>query len=199
MVLNPAGLRNADAVRNVLDEEDEPIVLVGHSYGGMVISVAASGDHNVKGLVYVDAQIPRSGETAAELTNKFPGSRFGAALVERPVTLPNGMKDTDLYVAPSKYRTLFTGRRISESQALALAAVQRPVTLSALTEPATRAAWRHIPSWAVIGTKDTAIPPAAQVFMARRAHADITRVPAPHASMLTFPGAIARVIVKASL
>ncbi len=175
-----------------------PIVLVGHSYGGMVISQAAAGNRHVQSLVFVDAQIPLPGETAAELTNKYPGSQYGAALLERPFTLPNGKKGVDLYVQPAKYRALFTGPHIGKAEALALAAIQRPVAVTALNEPATKAAWRHIPSWDVIGTKDTAIPPASQVFMARRAHAHITRIAAPHASMLTFPGVIAKVIEDAS-
>jgi pimeloyl-ACP methyl ester carboxylesterase len=185
-------------LKDVLSTVKGPVVLVGHSYGGMVISGAAAGNRHVKSLVFVDAQIPLPGETAAQLTNKYPGSQYGASLLQRPFTLPNGKKGTDLYVRPAKYRALFTGTRISKAQALALAALQRPVAVSALNEPATKAAWRRIPSWDVIGTKDTAIPPASQLFMARRAHAHITRIPAPHASMLTFPGRIAKVIEAAS-
>jgi len=189
---------DAANLRSMVDTVEGPVVMVGHSYGGMVISVAAAGDRQVKSLVFVDAQIPVVGETAAELTNKFPGSQFGAALVTRPFTLPDGERGTDLYVDPAKYRALFTGPNVSEREALALAAVQRPVTESALNEPATAAAWRTIPSWDVIGTRDTAIPPAAQSFMARRAGAHITRIPAPHASMLTFPGEISSVIQAAA-
>ena len=177
---------------------DGPVVLVGHSYGGMVISVAAVGNDKVKSLVFVDAQVPLPGETAAELTNRFPGSQFGAALVTRPFTLPTGETGTDLYVNPAKYRALFTGPDVSAKEALALAAVQRPVTVSALNEPATAAAWQTLPSWDVIGTHDTAIPPASQLFMAHRAGSHITEIPAPHASMLTFPCTIAKVIGQAA-
>lgn len=189
---------DAQGLRDVMKGIEGPIVLVGHSYGGMVISVAAAGNDHVKSLVFVDAHLPLPGETTAELTNKFGGSEFGAALIERPVRLADGTTDTDLYVDPTKYRSLFTGPGISAKQALALAAVQRPVTASALNEPATAAAWRHVPSWDVIGTKDTAIPPAAQLFMARRADAAIVEIAAPHAAMLTFPCSIANVIEDAS-
>jgi pimeloyl-ACP methyl ester carboxylesterase len=185
-------------LKALVDSIPGPVVLVGHSYGGMLISVAAAGDPKVRSLVYVDAQIPLPGENAAELTNKFPGSKFGDALVKRPFVLPDGSTGTDLYVAQSKYRSLFTGYRVSKREALALAAVQRPIAESALTEPASAAAWKTIPSWDVIGTKDTAIPPASQYFMAHRAHAHITAIPAPHASMLSFPGPIARVIEAAA-
>jgi pimeloyl-ACP methyl ester carboxylesterase len=189
---------DAANLKDVLSTVKGPIVLVGHSYGGMVISQAAAGNRHVKSLVFVDAHIPVPGETAAELTNKYPGSHFGAALLQRPYTRPNGKRGTDLYVQPAKYRALFTGPRVGKVEALALAAVQRPVAMTALNEPATKAGWRHIPTWDVVGTKDTAIPPATQLFMARRAHAHITRIPAPHASMLTFPGPIAKVIEAAS-
>lgn len=189
---------DAASLEGLLDSISGPIVLVGHSYGGMVISAAADKNPHVKSLVFVDGHIPLPGETAAELTNKYPGSQFGAALVERPFTMPDGSTDTDLYVDPTKYRSLFTGPDVSKRDALVYAAVQRPVTASALNEPATAAAWQHIPSWDVIGTKDKAIPPASQLFMARRAGAHITRIPAPHASMLTFPGPIAKVIRNAA-
>jgi pimeloyl-ACP methyl ester carboxylesterase len=174
------------------------VVLVGHSYGGMLISVAAFGDPKVTSLVYVDAQIPLPGETAAELTNKFPGSQFGSALTSVPFSLPGGVSGTDLYVKPAKYRALFTGPRVSPGEALAQAAAQRPVAEAALNEPAAAAAWQAIESWDVIGTKDRAIPPASQFFMARRAKAHITTIPAPHASMLTFPREITRVIEAAA-
>jgi pimeloyl-ACP methyl ester carboxylesterase len=186
------------ALRDLLATVPGPVVLVAHSYGGMIISVAADGNPNVKSLVVVDGHLPLPGETAAELTNKFPGSQFGAALVARPITLPGGGTGTDLYVDPAKYRALFTGPRISEARARMLAAIQRPVAEAALTEPATAAAWRTIPTWNVIGTKDVAIPRVTQLFMARRAGAHITEIPAPHVGMLTFPGPITRVIEAAA-
>jgi pimeloyl-ACP methyl ester carboxylesterase len=152
----------------------------------------------VKSLVFVDAQIPMVGETAAQLTNKYPGSQFGAALVSVPFTLPGGVTGTDLYVDPAKYRALFTGTGVSRAEALALAAIQRPVAEAALNEPAAAAAWQTIPSWDVIGTNDRAIPPASQRFMARRANARITELPAPHVSMLAFPGKVTNVIEDAA-
>ena len=190
---------DAAALEDLLDTIDGPVVLVGHSYGGMVISVAAAGDPDVKSLVFVDAQIPLPGETAAQLTNLYPGSEFGAALVARPFTLPGGGTGTDLYVDQAKYRDLFTGRRVSAADALVYAAVQRPITEAALNEPATAAAWQTIPSWVVIGAEDKAIPPAGQRFMAHRAHARVTEIPgAPHVSMLPFPKQVAAVIEAAA-
>ncbi len=197
---NPLRSVAGDAARlsDLLSTLQGPVVLVGHSYGGMVISVAAAGNRHVRSLVFVDAQIPLPGETAAQLTNKYPGSQYAAALVARPYHRPGGGTGTDLYVDPAKYRALFTGPAVCAGEALALAAVQRPVAESALNEPATAAASRRIPSWDVIGTNDSAIPPASQLFMARRARAHITKIPAPHASMLTFAGPIAEVIDAAA-
>lgn len=175
-----------------------PIVLVGHSYGGMVTSVAAAGNPKVKSLVYVDAQIPLPGETAGALTNQFPGSQFGNSVIARPFSLPGGDTGTDLYVDPAKYRALFTGPTVSDADARAQAAEQSPIAQAAFSEPAAAAAWQTIPSWDVIGTKDRAIPPAAQRFMARRAKAKVTEIPASHASMIAFPRAIAKVIEAAA-
>jgi pimeloyl-ACP methyl ester carboxylesterase len=175
-----------------------PIVLVGHSYGGMITSVAAAGNANVESLVYVDAQIPLPGETAGELTNKFPGSQFAKATIARPFSLPGGAMGTDLYVDAAKYRGLFTGPSVSDADARAQAAEQSPIAESAFSDKAAAAAWRTIPSWDVIGTKDRAIPPAAQRWMAKRAKAKVTEIPASHASMIGFPGAIAKVIEEAA-
>ena len=175
-----------------------PVVLVGHSYGGMVISVAAAGNPNVKSLVFVDAQIPLPGETAGELTNKYPGSEFADAVISRPFSMPGGVSGTDLYVDPAKYRALFTGPTVSDAEARAQAAEQSPIAESAFSDRASAAAWQKIPSWDVIGTKDRAIPPAAQRFMAKRAKAKVTEIPASHASMIAFPGAIAKVIEAAA-
>jgi pimeloyl-ACP methyl ester carboxylesterase len=175
-----------------------PIVLVGHSYGGMITSVAAAGNPKVKSLVYVDAQIPLPGETAGALTNQFPGSQFGKSVIARPFAMPGGASGTDLYVDPAKYRGLFTGPTVTDAEARAQAAEQSPIAQSAFSEPASAAAWQKIPSWDVIGTKDRAIPPAAQRFMAKRAKAKVTEIPASHASMIAFPGAIAKVIEEAA-
>lgn len=190
---------DAAYLKDLLATITGPVVLVGHSYGGMVISVAAAGDPDVKGLVFVDAQIPLPGETASQLTNLYPGSEFGAALIARPFTLPGGGTGTDLYVDPAKYRSLFTGPKVSAADALVYAAEQRPITESALNEPATAAAWLTIPSWVVIGAEDKAIPPASQRFMARRAHARVTEIPgAPHVSMLSYPKQVTKVIEAAA-
>ena len=162
-----------------------PVVLVGHSYGGFVITNAATGDKNVKALVYVDAYIPAQGDTINSLTAQFPGSQITPAALNF-VPSPGGV--TDAYIKPALFRSILAND-LPASQAAELAATQRPIAATALTEPSGPPAWATIPSWAVIGTADHAIPPAAQEFMAARAHATVTKVNASHLSLISHPGA----------
>ena len=176
----------------------KPVVLVGHSYGGFVITNAAVGDSEVKALVYVDAFLPKQGDTLQSLTTS------GSCLAADPTTVfdvvpyPGGpARDVDLYVKQSVFPGCFANG-LPPAQAAALAATQRPLPFSALTEPSGVPAWRTIPSWDVIGTADHIIPPAQQLFMATRAHAHITEINAPHLSMISNPGAVTRVIEQAA-
>jgi pimeloyl-ACP methyl ester carboxylesterase len=171
-----------------------PIVLVGHSYGGFVTTNAATGDSNVKALVYVDAYIPAQGDTINGLTAQFPGSQLTPAALNF-VASPGSV--TDAYVQPSQFRNILAND-LPASEAAELAATQRPIAASALTETSGAPAWATIPSWAVIGTADHAIPPAAQEFMAARAHAQVTMVDASHLSMISHPGLVTSVIEQAA-
>jgi pimeloyl-ACP methyl ester carboxylesterase len=177
-----------------------PIVLVGHSYGGAVITNAAVNNPNVKALVYVNAFIPDKGESVLDLVAARPGSHLGGD----PSTVfnfapypgaPTG--DADVYVKPSVFRDVFAAH-FPRAAAHVLAATQRAITLSALAETSGPPAWKTIPSWAVIGKADNAIPPAGQVMMAKNANARITRIDAPHLSMLVRPNAVASVIERAA-
>jgi pimeloyl-ACP methyl ester carboxylesterase len=167
-----------------------PVVLVGHSYGGFVTTNAATGDKNVKALVYVDAYIPAQGDTINSLTAQFPGSQITPAALNF-VPSPGGV--TDAYIKPSLFRSILAND-LPASQAAELAATQRPIAATALTEPSGPPAWATIPSWDVIGTADHASPPAAQEFMAARAHASVTKIDASHLSMISHPGTVANVI-----
>jgi pimeloyl-ACP methyl ester carboxylesterase len=183
-----------------------PVVLVGHSYGGVVITNAATGDKNVKALVYVDGYMPAQGETAFGLTTAQPGS----CLAEAPATVfnfvsypgaPSGDSDAYLKVAPDGTYPGFAdclANGVPASQAAILAATQRPIAFSAFSEPSGPPAWKTIPSWAVIGTADHVIPPAELLFMAHRAHAHITEVNAGHLSLITNPGTVTRAIIDAA-
>jgi pimeloyl-ACP methyl ester carboxylesterase len=175
-----------------------PIVLVGHSYAGAVITNVAAGNPNVKALVYVSAYIPAVGESAVDLTGKFPGSQLTGALRQAPYTRADGTQVTDLYLKTSRYRQVFLGPTVPAVAASVLAAAQRPLTLGAATEPSANAAWQTIPSWDVISTKDLIIPPAAQRFMAKRAHAHTVEVPSSHASPIARPAEVAATIERAA-
>jgi pimeloyl-ACP methyl ester carboxylesterase len=176
-----------------------PVVLVGHSYGGSVITDAATGNPAVKALVYVDAFIPDEGETALQLASAKPGSTLGDPVKAfNFVPYPGAVGgDVDLYVKPSVFRADLAADE-SKHGAAVRAAAQRPLAASALQAESTAPAWKTIPSWAVVGTRDRAIPPAEQVVMARRAHAKITKVRAAHLSMVSRPGVVTKVILRAT-
>jgi pimeloyl-ACP methyl ester carboxylesterase len=171
-----------------------PIVLVGHSYGGFVITNAATGNANVKALVYVDAYIPAQDDTLNGLTAQFPGSQVTPDALNF-VPSPGGV--TDAYIKPAQFHTILAND-LTAAQAAALAAVQRPLAASALTETSGAPAWKTIPSWDLIGTADHALPPAAQAFMAKRAGSTITKLNASHLSMVSHPAAVREVIETAA-
>jgi pimeloyl-ACP methyl ester carboxylesterase len=157
---------DSDYLASILDGLEGDLVLVGHSYGGMVITNAAAGNERVKALVYVGAFAPEVGESAAGLSGQFPGSTLAESLVS--FELPDG--NTDLYIAQDKYHAQFAADS-SEDDAAAMAATQRPITETALSEESRVAAWKSIPSWFLFGAKDKSIPVAALRFMAERAGA----------------------------
>jgi pimeloyl-ACP methyl ester carboxylesterase len=177
-----------------------PIVLVGHSYGGAVITNAATGDKQVKALVYVDAFAPDQGQTIGQLVSSVPGSCVVAA---DPTTIfnlatypgaPSGVFDA--YYKQNLFPACFANG-LPLREARVLAATQEPLSTIALGQQSGVPAWKTIPSWAVVGTADRVIPPALQLAMARHAHAHITKVRAPHLSMISDPGVVTRVILKA--
>ncbi len=180
-----------------------PIVLVGHSYGGMVITNAAAGDPNVKALVYDDAFIPAQGDTVFGLTAAQPGSCLGPDgfnLVPSPGS-PTSDPDVYLKVAPNGTYPGFDqcfANGVPAAQAAVLAATQRPSALSAGSDPSGVPAWKTIPSWAVVGTADHVIPLAEQLFMAHRAGAHITEINSGHLSLITHPGTVTQVIIQAA-
>jgi pimeloyl-ACP methyl ester carboxylesterase len=175
-----------------------PIVLVGHSYGGAVITNAATSDPEVKALVYVDAFIPDQDQTILQLVSAESGSYLHAdKSTFNFVPFGTGVGDVDLYVLPTVFPGAFANG-LSPRLAAELAASQRPLALSALKELSGPPAWRTIRSWSVIGTQDHVIPPAEQVAMSTHAGARITEIDAPHLSMLADPADVTHVIVKAA-
>jgi pimeloyl-ACP methyl ester carboxylesterase len=199
------GLANDSAtLADFLETIAGPVVLVGHSYGGMVITNATAGDPNVKALVYIDAFIPAQGETAFGLTVAQPGSCVGSASAFNAAPFPgapSGDFDTYLKVGPDLPYPGFAqcfANGLPASQAAMLAVTQRPIAFSAGSALSGVPAWQTIPSWSLIGTDDHVIPPAEQLFMSKRAHAHITEIDAGHLSLISHPGAVTRVIIAAA-
>ncbi|MGQ4379679.1 alpha/beta hydrolase, partial [Streptomyces sp. SAS_267] len=195
---NPLRGLDSDAayVSSLLDSVSGPVVLVGHSYGGEVITNAAVGHANVRALVYIAAFAPDQGESGLALVGLNPGSRLGEALVVRPYAVAGG-GGADGYVDPAKFRTVMAAD-LRGSDTELLAAQQRPVDLAALQAPSGVPAWKTIPSWYLVAGADRAIPAATEKFMARRAGARTVVVDgASHLVMLSHPGRVENLIVQA--
>ena len=171
-----------------------PVILVGHSYGGAVISVASSSNPNVNALVYVDGFAPDEGESCASILASSPPPPED---VFTPVPFATG-GDVDLYFTPKYYGAVFASD-VPAATASLMAVTQRPLTASALNEKAPSAeGWKTIPSWYVVGDRDLVIPPAVQLMMAQRAKAQITHVDGSHPSMIQHPEATVNAIMAAS-
>jgi len=193
-------LSDAAYLRDYLGAISGPIVLVGHSYGGAVITNAATGDAQVKALVYIDAFAPAQGETVVQLATAQPGSAIGGdpATVFDLVPYPGAPAgDVDLYIKQSVFPDAFANDLPAKKAAI-LAATQRPVAFSALVTPSGVPAWQTIPSWDLVGTIDNVIPPAEQMFMAERAGAQITQVRASHLPMVSQPDAVTKIVREAA-
>ena len=192
---NPLRGLSSDAaqIRALLGSVDGPIVLVGHSYGGAVISSAATGNPNVKALVFLAAFVPEAGESVQALVERFPGSTVNESL--KPVPLPDGQ--VDLYIDPKVFHPHFAADLPAEEAAL-FAITQRPATGAALGEPAAGPqAWHTIPSFNLISGADRIIPPAAQEFMAQRSGAETQVVEgASHMVFVSYPATTVAFIEK---
>lgn len=185
---------DADYIASVVDSIEGPVVLAGHSYGGSVISVAAQGKSQVTALVYVAAFIPEIGESALELTDKFPGSTLGPTTRTASYRRADGSEAAELYIRREEFPQQFAA---DVPTAATMAVTQRPVAFAALEEPAPAAAWRTIPAFALLTTADKNIPVEAQRFMAERARAHTTEVDASHAVTVSRPDAVADLILHA--
>src|SRR3954468_11895184 len=177
-----------------------PVVLVGHSYGGFVITNAATGGGDVKALVYVDAFIPDEGEVVFQIL----GGSGSALDVPDPTTVldlagypgsPEG--DVEAFLKPDSVHNFFA-QDLPEADRWLIHAGQRPITLSANTTPSITAAWKTLPSWAVVGTEDRTIPPAVQRSQAERAGSKITEVAGSHVSMVSQPQVTVEAILAAA-
>ncbi|EXG82107.1 alpha/beta fold hydrolase [Cryptosporangium arvum] len=194
---NPLRSVAADAaqVRALVDSIDGPVVLVGHSYGGVVVSTASAGATNVRALVYVAAFAPAEGESAASLAALYPGSTLGEAL--RPVPLPDGGQD--LYLDRGLFHQQFCAD-VPEDLSTLMAATQRPITAAALNEAvAGPQGWQSIPSYFLIAGADRNIPAQAQHFVAERAKGVVREIAdGSHATFIAHPDVVAALIDQAA-
>ncbi len=177
-----------------------PIILAGHSYGGMVITNAATGNAAVKALATSTHSYPPRVRPSCSSRVPSPGRR-SPTQPRRSTSCPSrgaSGADTDLYVKPSVYRADF-GADLSVQQDAILAATQEPLATSALQEPSGPPAWNTIRSFALIGTQDMVLPPAEQVFMAARAHATVVKIKASHLGLISHPDTVARLIERAAV
>ena len=189
---------SADAayVTSVLDQLEGPVVLVGHSYGGAVITAAGNHD-NVAALVYVAGYALDEGETLGELQSRFPDSPLAANLRYTPFPVAGGEPGTDVSVDPDAFPHIFAADVPIETTRF-MAQSQRPLSAAAFTEPAGPPAWRSKPTWGIVSGSDTTINPDVERFGYQRAGMTVTEVDgASHAVFLSQPAAVAAVIREA--
>ena len=175
--------------KRVIEAQKGDVVLVGHSYGGSVITDAAAGSDKVKALVYVAAFAPEAGETVGGLLGKFPSAALGTALAPDSASF--------LYIDRAKFHHVFA-EDVPDREASVMAAAQKPIAASAFVESTTSATWKTIPSWYIVTTLDHAVNPELQRFMAKRIGAQITEVKASHVPFLSQPEEVSKVIKAAA-
>jgi pimeloyl-ACP methyl ester carboxylesterase len=187
--------RDAAYLRSVIDHIDGPVVVVGHSYGGTVMSEATEGAANVRALVFIASFTLEPGESTGELAGMFPGSGLSAALTRVPGGAGTDGGD-DLYIEPGMFRAVYAADA-PEATAALMAATQRPIASAALKDKATKAGWKTIPSWTMVALDDVALPAEAMRFMAARAKSHTVEIEASHAVTVSRPGTVADLILAA--
>jgi len=184
-------------ISSLLDQIPGPVIAVGHSYGGAVITNAATNTDNVVGLVYVAAFAPDEGERLGEIEGGSKDSVLNAALM--PLQYPTGQGEetaVEFAIDPDKFHDAFAADLPSEQSAV-MAATQRPVTESAFSEPNGEPAWKMLPSWAVVATGDKAAGADVVRSMAERAGAMITEAEGSHVIMVSQPQVVVEAILTA--
>ena len=183
---------------SLLDQIDGPVLLAGHSYGGAVITNAATGAPNVVGLVFVAAFAPDEGERLGEATSDSKDSILNSALVQYHYPAgPDGQTAVEFAINPALLREAFAADLPAETTAL-MAATQRPVAAAAFTDASGPPAWKRLPSWAVVATRDKAAGADVVRSMARRAGAGIVEVEGSHVIMISQPQAVTDLILTAA-
>jgi pimeloyl-ACP methyl ester carboxylesterase len=179
---------DVETTKRVIDAQTGPVVAVGHSYGGAVITGAAAGNANVKALVYIAAFAPEAGEPIGAFLEKYP-SALGPAL--RPDAA--GF----VYIDRAQFRDLFAAD-VSETEASIMAATQKPIIGTAFGSFVEEAAWKTIPSWYLVAQEDRAISPDLERFYAERMGANTTEIQASHVPFVSHPEEVARLIEEAA-
>jgi pimeloyl-ACP methyl ester carboxylesterase len=198
-IVNPLRGVAADAayVASFINQIDGPVLAVGHSYGGAIITNAVPHTTNVVGLVYVAAFAPDEGETLAGIVARSKDSILNSAV--REYQYPTGEGDetaTELIIDPAKFREVFTAD-LPQLQSDVYALSQRPIAASAFGEQTTKVAWKDLPTWAAVGTADLAAGSDVVRSMAQRADATITEITGSHVIMISQPDAVTQVIQTA--
>ncbi|MCX4578332.1 alpha/beta hydrolase [Streptomyces sp. NBC_01571] len=187
---------DAAYVASVAAQIDGPVLLVGHSYGGAVITVAGTAE-NVVGLVYVAAYVLEEGESLGELQGRFPDSPLGSSLRQTTYPVEGAEPAVEVSIVPEAFPSVFAAD-VPEDVTKVLAVAQRPLAAASFTEPAGAAAWRTKPSWALVAGADRAINPEVERFGAQRAGATVVEVEgASHAVAVSQPKAVADLILDA--
>jgi pimeloyl-ACP methyl ester carboxylesterase len=182
-------------LKAVLKTIKGPVVLVGHSYGGAVITDASTGDPNVRALAYIAAYALAQGESVSQ-ANALCGAK-PPLLASHLVLLPISKTQIDAYIDPAWFRRVFAAD-LPAAQARVMAAEQRPAALGALSDPSTAPGWKTIPSWYLVARNDNAIPPVAEKCMAARAHAHTIEINSSHVAMLSHPSVVTKLIISAA-
>jgi pimeloyl-ACP methyl ester carboxylesterase len=193
---NPLRSLSSDSayIKSVLDTITGPLVVVGHSYGGAVITNAAAENSNVKGLVYIDGFLPDIGEDALHLAGEE--SQAASSIEPKPFP-PFGPNDLDFYIRQDVFQEVFAAD-VNAETANVMWASQRPASAASFGEPTTATAWATVPSWALIGRQDKIITPDALRFMAERAGSTIVEIDSSHVSMISHPKEAADLIKAAA-
>lgn len=175
--------------KRVIDAQQGPVIVVGHSYGGNVITAAAAGNPQVKALVYIAGFAPEPGESLSKLNGRYAPPPLSKAIVADTAGF--------LYVDREKFHEFFA-KDVSTVEARVMAATQKPVASAAFEQSVDSAAWKTIPSWYLVSQEDQAINPELERFMANRIGAKTTEIKASHVSFISHPREVANLIEAAS-
>jgi pimeloyl-ACP methyl ester carboxylesterase len=187
---------DADAIARFATSIEGSILLAGHSYGGAVISQAASAVKDATGLVYLSAFALDEGESCASVLGQFPPSLLASTSIPSSYDAPGAASGPDLFIKIADFPRTFCAD-LPDDLAATMAVSQRPLSSAALIEQATMAGWKSLPSWYLVSEHDNALPPDAQRFMAKRAEAVTESVDGSHAAYIAQPDVAAGLILKA--